>query len=237
MKLKGNSRSAFTLVDFMVIVAVVAILVAILLPARIGRRVPAARITCMNNLKMINLAYRQWALDNNDKLPMEVSITNGGAMEAVMAGNVAAVFQVMSNELSTPWILFCPVDRRRTRAVTFSKPFPAGRANQGVYFANNSNVSYSVGLDATNTSPSMFLSGDDNWLVGGEAKNVASKGVPVQSGILSLWINTPVAWSEARHDRKGNIGLADGSVLGPTSSKLAKTLRNTGVATNRLAFP
>ncbi|MCC6822743.1 MAG: hypothetical protein IT579_18595 [Verrucomicrobia subdivision 3 bacterium] len=59
----------------------------------------------------------------------------------------------------------------------------------------------------------------------------------MRSGILSLWTNLPVAWSPERHEKKGNIGLADGSVQGFTSSKLAEALRNTGAATNRLAFP
>ncbi len=237
MKLgQRNAPSGFTLIDFIVIIVVMAILVAMLLPNGTGNKAKPGQTTCTNNLKQIGVAFRQWALDHNEKLPTEVSVTNGGAMEVVMAGNVAAVFQVMSNELSTPVILFCPDDRRRKRAVTFSKA-AAGRANQSNYFSNNSNVSYFVGLDASNTSPNMFLSGDDNWLVGGDARIVAQKGVPVPSGILPLWTNTPIAWSEARHERKGNIGLADGSVLGLSGRKLAEALRHTGVATNRLAFP
>jgi competence protein ComGC len=232
-----NTPRGFTLVDFIVIVALVVVLVGVALPRFAKSTVPGSKISCMNNLKQVGLAFRFWALDHNDKSPTEVSVTNGGALEAVMAGNVAAVFQVMSNELSTPNLLFCPEDRRRIQATSFSEIPPIGRAHGGVYFSSNSNVSYFVGLDATNTSPSMFLSGDDNWLIGGEARNVAFKGVPVPSGILSLWTNTPVAWSEARHDRKGNSGLADGSVLRLTSRKLAETLRNTGVTTNRLAFP
>ena len=238
MKLsQRNTPRGFTLIDFMVIVALVVVLVGVAFPRFTKSNAPGSKISCMNNLKQVGLAFRFWALDHNDKSPTEVSVTNGGAMEAVMAGNVAAVFQVMSNELSTPKLLFCPEDRRRRQAVTFFKAAPAGRPNQITYFSNNSNVSYFVGLDATNASPSMLLSGDDNWLVGGEARNVAYKGVPVRSGILALWTNTPVAWSEARHDRNGNVGLADGSVQGFSSRRLAEALRNTGVATNRLAFP
>ena len=159
-------------------------------------------------------------------------------MEAVLAGDVASVFRVMSNELSTPKILFCPEDQRRIQAASFSPT--AGSVvggNQVVYLSNNSNVSYFVGLDAWEDSPSSFLSGDDNWLVGGEASNVASKGVPVRSGVLAIWTNTAVAWSEARHDRKGNIGLADGSVQSFSNAKLTEALRHTGMATNRLVFP
>ena len=102
------------------------------------------------------LPYRLWEGDNNDKYPMAVSVTNGGAMELVATGNVAACFQVMSNELSTPKILICPEDTHRDSCNQFCQGF------------NNSNISYFVGLDVTNeTNPQMFLSGDDNFAIGG----------------------------------------------------------------------
>lgn len=77
----------------------------------------------------------------------------------------------------------------------------------------------------------MVLSGDDNWLIGGP------RGVPVKSGLLSLATNTPVAWSETRHQRQGNVGLADGSMQGWSNSKLTEGLIHTGAATNRFVFP
>jgi prepilin-type processing-associated H-X9-DG protein len=240
MKLgQRNLPGGFTLIEFLVIVAVMAILVAMLLPGLTAKRVQVNRTSCVNNLKQVSLAFRQWALDNNDKFPTEVSVTNGGAMESVMAGNVAAVFQVMSNELSTPKLLFCPDDKRRIQATTFYKAAPVGGAYPGVYFSNSSNASYFVNLDSDSSTPQMLLLGDDNLLVGGKAtiNGVAIKGVPVKQGVLSLWTNTPVAWSDERHKKQGNVGLADGSVQGYSSSRLAEALRSTGAATNRLVFP
>jgi prepilin-type processing-associated H-X9-DG protein len=84
----------------------------------------------------------------------------------------------------------------------------------------------------------MFLAGDDNLLVGGQAGYYGGvNGAPVKPGLLSLWTNSPVAWADSRHRKQGNVGLADGSVQGFSSSKLAEGLRNTGVVTNRLVFP
>ena len=234
------ARRGFTLIEFMVIVAVFAVAALMVLPAlrppRINR---APRISCINNLKQVDLAYRQWAIDNNDNFPMEVSVTNGGAMEAALTGNVALVFQVMSNELNTPKILLCPADERRTWATTFEQTVPAHGSKGQIQFLSNSNVNYFVGLNPNETAPEMILSGDDNWLVGGKAggDGVAIKGAPVKPGVVSLWTNTPVAWSEARHKKQGNVGLADGSVRVFSSSRLAEALRNSGVATNRLVFP
>lgn len=81
----------------------------------------------------------------------------------------------------------------------------------------------------------MFLSGDDNFLVGGNSGGYG--GTQVTPGILSLTKKDPLAWSDIRHERQGNIGLADGSVQGFSSSALRNALANTGVETNRLAMP
>ena len=60
-----------------------------------------------------------WESDNNDKYPMSISVTNGGAMEAVLNGNPMRVFQVMSNELSIPKILICPEDTYKVCPMDF----------------------------------------------------------------------------------------------------------------------
>ena len=139
-----------TLFEVLVVVAIVMILVAILLPilGRSHRRYPSGRIQCINNLKQVGLAFRIWEGDNGDRYPMAVSITNGGAMEPVAGGNVAAVFQVMSNELSTPKILSCPEDGHRLIATNFTTDL------------TNRKISYFVGIDAMETNVQMFLSGD-----------------------------------------------------------------------------
>lgn len=152
-------------------------------------------------------------------------------MEVALAGNVAAVFQIMSNELCTPKILFCPADQVRIQAVTFDQPASANN----VSFTSNSNVSYFVGLDATDTTPGMFLSGDDNFLIGGNQNPLS--GTPVRSGILTLKTNDLIAWSKARHDKQGNIAMADGSAQGFSTTALRTALANTGVETKRLAMP
>jgi hypothetical protein len=149
---------------------------------------------------------------------MAVSVTNGGVMELVTTGNVAAVFQVMSNELGTPKLLICPADTNRIAATNFTTDF------------NNSKISYFVGLDVTNESSSrMFLSGDDNFEI---------SGVPEKSGLLELSTNTPISWTAARHKFVGNIGFADGLVQELLNqNQLRQAFWQTGLATNRLAIP
>ena len=93
---------------------------------------------------------------------------------------------------------------------------------------NNQNISYFVGLNAALSSPQSFLSGDDNFEI---------NGVPVKTGLLEVYSNTPIAWTAARHHLCGNIGLADGSVQSVTISGLNNLVQQTGLGTNRLAIP
>jgi hypothetical protein len=83
------------------------------------------RVNCVNNLQQIGIAFRTWALDNANKYPCNVPTNAGGVMEVCATGadgfenNPAAVFQVMSNELSIPLILICPDDKLKTPAGNF----------------------------------------------------------------------------------------------------------------------
>ena len=88
---------------------------------------PRSHPTCVNNLKQIGLAFRQWALDNADQFSFNVSTNMGGAMEFCSVDkegfvvNPVMAFVVMSNELNTPFILHCPQDRKRKAVRTFAE--------------------------------------------------------------------------------------------------------------------
>ena len=222
----SKSKYGFTLIDLtLIILALVGMAIVILPALSRPRRNHSPEIRCHNNLKQVGLAFRIWAGDNNDKFPTQVSVTNGGVMELAATGNVAAVFQVMSNELSTPKILFCPTDKLRQQATIFASTQPS-----------NTNISYFVNQDAVDTNPNLLLSGDDNLLIGGSQHNPLS-GTPATSGVLPLTTNDLISWSEARHQKQGNVGLADGSVQQCSTHNLRRQWAASGVETNRLMMP
>ncbi|HEY3932586.1 MAG TPA: prepilin-type N-terminal cleavage/methylation domain-containing protein [Verrucomicrobiae bacterium] len=225
-RLSNQTNRALTLVEVLVVIAVLAVLGAIILPI-LARPQIHSHLNCVNNLKEICLAYRVWAGDNGDKYPMEISITNGGAMELAAIGDAVVTFQIMSNELSTPKILICPEDKDHVLATNFDTGF------------TSKNISYFVGIDADQSKPQLLLSGDDNFIVDG--------GV-VKSGLVQIPTNSNVAWTSERHVSYkehfwtpthgiGNIGFADGSVQQDTSIELQQAIQKTSLATNRFAIP
>ena len=62
-------RTFFTLIELMVVVAILAILMCLLLPALKNARELAWRINCGNNLGQLGLGFQYYLSDNNDYFP------------------------------------------------------------------------------------------------------------------------------------------------------------------------
>jgi prepilin-type N-terminal cleavage/methylation domain-containing protein len=59
------NRSAYTIVEIMIVVAILAVLTSVALPNYIKSGKTSARNVCVSNLKQIDSAIEQWAIDNN----------------------------------------------------------------------------------------------------------------------------------------------------------------------------
>ena len=223
---KFESR-ALTLIEVLVILAVIAVLMLMLFPAGHGTKERAPRIQCVNNLKQVGIAFRIWAGDHNDNFPMQLTAADGGTREFVGGPETFRHFEVMSNELNTPKLLFCPDDTETTRTMATIFGETTSKAPNFIPFTGNSNLSYFVGVDAVNVNPQMLLSGDRNL----------TNGTAIVGGLLTLTTNHVSGWTTAMHNLIGNVGLADGSVQGFTSSALQSAVANSGIETNRLAMP
>ena len=214
MRTCSRRTNGWTLIEILVVIAIVAVLASVLLPAmHPGHNRSRTRISCVSNLKQIGLSCRLWANDNGGEFPW-VSTNAAGSRAFVNSPQVFLHFTALSNELVISKVLVCPNDLQRIKTGNWSE-------------LSNSNLSYFIALDADESKPQRLLSGDRN-ITGGTLSN----------GFLRvLTPQTDVGWTTALHNNAGNIGLSDGSVQQVTPAGLRKQLQAQDLPVIRLAVP
>lgn len=242
MKPSSTKHSAFTLVELLVVLAIVAVLHGLLLPA-LQRTCKAPRPACMNNLKQTALGFIIWVNDHEQSAPpFRVGWWDGGSspgrggktrpdasgsepawVKSDLANSSWFQFAWISNELAVPRVLTCPSDRdKNQRAENFGSNANGGFLNPSF---QDKSVSYLLSLDSGypwtgsgkitswENAPQSLLLADRNL----DLKS-SPNGQPCASGIRSsgeISLPADTQWTQQKgygHGDAGNVAMIDGSV-------------------------
>jgi prepilin-type processing-associated H-X9-DG protein/prepilin-type N-terminal cleavage/methylation domain-containing protein len=131
-------RSAFTLVELLVVIGIIALLISILLPALNKARAAGLKVACASNMRQIGLAFLQYSNETKGRLPFMGYYGNAGGpwndsrdawdrtIHRYMGGN---------SDVSQNGVLTCPADslvrdNPRTYAMAYLEAHQGG-ANVG----------------------------------------------------------------------------------------------------------
>ena len=219
---KSKSSAAFTLVELLIVITIIAVLASIALPAYTGVKERADQTKDLSNAKQIALALRQFAVDNNGAYPAKPP-GGGGDYNTAAAGTPAtsndAFWWLFPTYLQTEQI-FAVAGSAYTPGTPDNRtddPTTGARAN--TLKKGENNYAYVDGL--TDTSPS-------TWPLIADGFKPGTAAAPVYDTTKS---NPGGVWS----GKKAVVILCDasGQVMktNATNQQVQRT-DSTGAATN-----
>ena len=213
--------TAFTRLDLLAALVVLALLAAVVRPALAGLHPRSGIAVCSNNLRQIGRAIELWSNDRGGARPWNVSKADGGTRGQASGLTSQAWFQYlcMSNELATPRILVCPSDSGKSVASVFV----ILGGSDGLNSFKNYGVSYFLGADAPSAAalPTALLAGDRNLTYDGLSTcAIGINGVEFfYSGSAGMSLG---GWTNSLPYPIGIVLLNDGRVLETSTTVLRR---------------
>ncbi len=101
----NSRRGGFTLVEIMIVVAIIALLASIAVPNFLRARLRSQATACKQDLRMLDAAIEQYAIENNKKPTDAVAFTN---LKAYIKENSPLYYNGGNDTLGNP-VLFSTI--------------------------------------------------------------------------------------------------------------------------------
>lgn len=111
---KERFRSGFTLIELLVVIAIIAILASILFPVFASARERGRSAACLSNLKQLALAFRMYADDNNDRVPLACDAEDRHDTPPSGLNNIPYVWYALEEYTKSNDVWRCPGDKGLT---------------------------------------------------------------------------------------------------------------------------
>jgi len=194
MNQNRRAQAAFTLVELLVVIAVIAILTALLLSVLSRAKAGAKRTACLENLRQINLGLRMYSDDSSDyspktphtnNLPSLANIIDFTGFKEVMKHNVG----LNGPSSAQDKIFACPADIFYYDLVTNGQPYVAQGIHEQV-FSDYSSYGFN---GATGTNP---VSGRPASIAGRKISSIKSPARTLL--VFEIPAIFPYSWHEPK---------------------------------------
>jgi prepilin-type N-terminal cleavage/methylation domain-containing protein len=237
---RGNQdagSTGFTLIELLVVMAIVALLVSLLLPALSSAKEKARAITCLGNLKQLQLAWQLYTDDHGDRLVLNglnyptppradlnwwwaqgtLNFDGGNSENTNTLLLVDSKYALLGPYTRTPGIYKCPSDRSTVRIR--KRPHARVRSVSMSMWAGGVgrcldpvpiNIGPSRQSDLVSPSPGMFLVFLDEHPDSIEAPTFLID--PVFSGFGGITRDDLLSFPSSSHRGAGTVSFADSHV-------------------------